>query len=81
LALAARKKDPDWQAPPLFHSEFRSVAAGHLRTMERSTRIACHPGCRLRLSALRPPFSEGAGCFGPFKPVALFREEPGQFFA
>lgn len=34
LALAARRKDADWHAPDLCRSEFRSVAAGHLRRGE-----------------------------------------------
>ena len=29
-AVAARKKDSDWQVPALFRSEFRSVARKHL---------------------------------------------------
>jgi predicted nucleic acid-binding protein len=34
MALAARQRDADWHAPILFRSEFRSVAAGHLRRGE-----------------------------------------------
>ena len=29
-AVSVRKKDPDWHAPALFRSEFRSVARKHL---------------------------------------------------
>ncbi len=34
LAVAARERDPDWQTPRRFRSEFRSIAAGHLRRGE-----------------------------------------------
>ena len=34
-AVAARKKDSDWQVPSLFRSEFRSVARKHLLKGER----------------------------------------------
>jgi predicted nucleic acid-binding protein len=39
LALAARRKDSDWHAPALFRSEFRSVAAGHLRHGEALSNV------------------------------------------
>lgn len=34
LAVAARERDSDWQAPRLYRSEFRSIATGHLRRGE-----------------------------------------------
>lgn len=34
LAVAARERDAEWQVPRLARSEFRSIAAGHLRRGE-----------------------------------------------
>ena len=39
LSLAARRMDSDWHAPALFRSEFRSVAAGHLRRGEALSNV------------------------------------------
>jgi hypothetical protein len=45
-------------------------------TIERRENVAA-----LYQAFLAQPVSKGAGGFGSFKPIALFREEPDQFFA